>query len=141
MKRFSFVFALSFLLCIGGAGAMDDRQVIDPQTRSDLQDTMFLPLFAALQSGDLLAIKTYMHDSMYQRYRVLIEQNSEYGQYLRDYYEGATFELLEVSGASGAYVGTVSISWPDGNKAVFDLIVSDDNSGRQTISAPSPQYE
>lgn len=142
MRHFCFVFVLSFLLCAGSAGAIDGRQIVDPETRSNLQETMFSPLFAALQSGDLPAIKDFMHDSMYQQYRVLIEQNSEYGQHLRDYYEGATFELLEVSEAPGAYLGTVSISWPNGKRSVFDLLVSEDyGSGRQKISVPLEQSE
>lgn len=141
MRHFSFIFALFSLLCVGGAGAIEVRQTVDPEVRSNLHETMFSPLFAALQSGDVLAFKTFMHGSMYERYRVLIEQNAEYGQHLRDYYEGATFELLEVSEASRAYLGTVSISWPDGNRAQFDLLVNEDKAGRQQFSVPPSQYE
>src|SRR4030042_176446 len=88
---------LSLALCLTGnyAGAADLR-IENPQLYAELRNTTFAPLFEALRTGDVVAIKRYLSGSTYEQHRVLLEQNKEYGHFLRNHYAGTTFELGQV---------------------------------------------
>lgn len=79
----------------------------------------------ALQSGDTIAVKALIGGRLYQKKELLLDQNEEYPDFLRDFYEGAEFqvlgELIDV-GPRGQGVA-VEILFADGNSSEIIAIV------------------
>jgi hypothetical protein len=121
MKR-SKIFLLTLCLAGNVAGAADLR-TDDPQRYAELRDTTFNPLFQAMRAGNITEIKRYISGETYAQYRVLLDQNKEYGQFLRNYYAGTEFELAQVIPVGGGYVADVLIHWPNGNVSQIALQV------------------
>ena len=119
--------AISFLplvLCLAAhATHAADLRIENPQMYSELRDTTFTPLFAALRAGDVRTIQRYLRGETYDQYRTLLERNTEYGQFLRNYYAGAQFELGEVVPAGNDYIANVSVYWPNGTTSLVRLQV------------------
>ena len=44
----------------------------------EIKNTALLPYFNALKDGDVIAIKRYLGPDLYQKNRVLLEQNKEW---------------------------------------------------------------
>ena len=59
----------------------DDSKVLDTVERYT----------QALQSGDVEAIKNLLGGRLYKKRRVLLEENTEYSDWLKQYYAGASF--------------------------------------------------
>ena len=111
-------------LCVVGSPATAaDLRLENPQRYAELRDATFNPLFQALLAGDVATIRHYLTGDTYKQYRVLMEQNQQYGQFLRSYYAGSNFELGEVTPVGDDYVARVFIHWPTGNTSVVDLQV------------------
>lgn len=53
-------------------------------------------LFRALKTGDVDSIKGYISGDMYERYKVLLEQNEAYPDFLRNFYRDAEFKVSSV---------------------------------------------
>jgi len=54
------------------------------------------PYFNALKNGDVGAIKLHLSEGMYERYKVLLEKNKDYPQFLRKYYRNVDFLVEKV---------------------------------------------
>src|SRR5512147_1757621 len=67
------------------AAHAEAKNPVDSATR--IQST-FAIVFQALQSGDVQTLKSHMAGHMYEQYKVLLEQNSEYPAFLRNFYRG-----------------------------------------------------
>ncbi len=116
-----------------------DRVVNDPGLVNELNEQTFLPLFDALREGDLAALKRYLRPDVYAEYKTLFEQNTEYGQFLRDYYAGTTFELARVLDSGNEYVGEVTVYWPDGRSSTMELgVTRRDARGNRAVSPAEP---
>jgi len=98
------------------AATAGDRRDEDPQTWERADAEVFGPLFNALKAGDVSAIERLLDDDLFEQYRVLLERNSAYPQYLRDYYRGAIFELRGIEDEGDRYTADVVIQWPDGRR-------------------------
>jgi hypothetical protein len=125
MKRSMSLLSFSLCLAVNAASAADLR-VENPQLYAELRDTTFSPLFQALSAGDVAEIKRYISGETYAQYRVLLDQNRTYGQFLRNYYAGAGFELSQVTPVTPAgsdYVADVLIYWPNGSTSTIKLQV------------------
>lgn len=59
----------------------DDARVLDTVERYN----------AALQAGDVGALKELLGGRLYKKRRVLLEENTEYSDWLKQYYAGAHF--------------------------------------------------
>jgi hypothetical protein len=135
------VLSLGFaLVLLAGAGFSQagDLRLENPLLYENFRDSVFAPLFAAMQAGDLATIKKYLPADAYEPYRVLFERNKEYGQFLRNYYAGATFELGPVVTAGNDYVADVYISWPSGRTSTVKLRVAGNAGQAPTGTASGP---
>lgn len=102
-------------------------EVTDQAVLSDLQINAFRPLLEALQAGDLDRIRRFLPRDVYSQYKRLFEQNTEYAQFLRDYYDGASFQLVRVHEVGTGYLGEVLVHWPDGTSMTLHVEASDSN--------------
>jgi hypothetical protein len=101
-----------------------DIRVSDPQLFAEIRSETFVPLFRAMQSGDVVTIAQYFGEREYERYRVLLEQNQAYSQYLCSYYADTVFTLDKVTNVGNEYVAEVLIRWRDGRSSVVALRIA-----------------
>ena len=131
---------LSLALCLTAYHASAaDLRIENPLLYAELRDTTFAPLLEALHTGDVAVIRRYLSGNTYERYRVLLEQNTEYGNFLRNYYAGATFELGQVLPSSNGYHADVLIYWPAGHTSLITLQVRSSLATDQGMSVQSVQ--
>lgn len=57
------------------------------------QEKLLRPFFNALKSGNIRLIKKYLSEEAFSSYKRLLENNQEYPEYLRKYYENFTFVI------------------------------------------------
>jgi hypothetical protein len=129
----SFLTLLGLLLPLTFAHSQGLRDN-DPETFRVVRDTSFLPLFQAMKEGNVAVIKQYLNGKSYDEYRTLFDRNKTYGEFLRNYYSGASFVLNDITKeADGNYIANVSIDWTDGRNARIELEVSppSSRSGKQ----------
>jgi hypothetical protein len=83
---------------------------------------------------------------MFERNRVLLEQNREYPDFLRKFYDGAQFKVVEVVRNGDIVVANVMIIFKDGYESEVRLQLHRDRSdlaGRESdfISLMNPKGE
>lgn len=54
------------------------------------------PFFNALKKGDVQSIKKYIDDDLYQKRRVLFEENKKYPEFLRTFYKDAEIQIIRL---------------------------------------------
>ena len=97
-----------------------------------INETVF-PFFEALKNGDVSLIKQYIAGDMYESKKVLLEQNTEYPQFLRNYYNGVEF-YVDATHRSGDYVIVyISIEYPNGDNGSGKLYLWQFNDVKQGI--------
>lgn len=95
-------------------------------SRSDLlyknvKSDTFVPLFRAFKNGDVDAIKEYISDDMYEKNKVLLEQNKEYPNFLRNFYRDAIFQVRKVVKSGEIIFVDVRVRFPGGYQNVVKV--------------------
>ena len=86
-----------------------------------------LPYCMALRDGDVSLMKQYLSGDMYEKNRVLLEQNKEYPEFLRKYYQGAQFQVVKAEEIDNNILVNVEIEYPDGRLNFGKLRLGKDN--------------
>jgi hypothetical protein len=84
---------------------------------AQIVDETLLPYFEALKNGDVASIKHCIAGKMLQRYRVLLDQNKAYPDFLRNYYQGVDFSIAAVQLVGNDILASAIIVFP-GNGSV-----------------------
>ncbi|SOH03033.1 hypothetical protein KSMBR1_0519 [Candidatus Kuenenia stuttgartiensis] len=92
-------------------------------SRSDLlyknvKSDTFVPLFRAFKNGDVDAIKEYISDDVYEKNKVLLEQNKEYPNFLRNFYRDAIFQVRKIVKSEEMVFVDTRVRFPDGYQGV-----------------------
>ena len=118
MRKFSLnlCFILSFLLQLAPAYA-DDNEILET-----------VELYTqALKSGDVETIKNLLGGRLYEKRRALLEENTEYSGWLKQYYSGASFSFPTGVTSSEQYPGkhvNVDIILKNGETVTTRLVLS-----------------
>lgn len=131
--KFLACFLAAALTLVVSASHAQDANLSNSELYDDVRETTVAPLFDALRAGDLAGIKAHLHADYYQQYRVLFEQNTEYGQFLRDYYAGSEYQLVDVRQEKGINIAEVKVYWPDGREVAMDLQVAGEGAQRKVM--------
>jgi hypothetical protein len=121
--------------------------MISPEYLEPVQtDEAFHPLFSAMKNGEVEKIKNYISDEMLERNRVLLEQNREYPDFLRKFYDGTQFRVVEAVRNGDIVVANIMIIFQDGYESEIRLQLHWDRSnlaGREGdfISLMNPKGE
>lgn len=107
-----------FLIVIGIMAGRDAYAKDHPatETKKNVETDTLVPFLTAVQKGDVETIKQLLSEEDYQAYRVLLEKNPGYAEFLRRHYKDATFQIKE-KGANYQ----VEVKFPDGQKEVHRL--------------------
>ena len=81
-----------------------------------------LNYFQALKHGDVETIKDSITEEMYKRRRVLLEQNSNYPEYLKKVYQGAEFKIKETNVENNDALVNVEVNFQN-KKTNFTLFL------------------
>ena len=86
-------------------------QVADPS------DTLIV-YFKALKNGDVETIKKCIAGDYYKKYKVLLEENQSYPEFLRNFYQGAEFDIVNTTkGNNDDVIVQVQTYFADGSTA------------------------
>ncbi len=123
-KTIVFSMCLIFMLC----GPMYAQQIpVSDTLYAEIVNGTVLPYFNALKDGDVGAIKKYIAGRLYQKYKVLLEQNTEYPAYLRNYYQGAEFRIGKAAMIDNDVIVEVTSDYPNGRSNNGKLVLWKDN--------------
>jgi hypothetical protein len=99
-------------------------------------DSTFTDLFNALKDGDVNRIKSYLSAEEYADYKVLFEQNTDYPEFLRSYYQGATARVVRVDSVLSSddeVIGEFEIDFPDGEATTTRMRMKRDGAERWNV--------
>ena len=71
------------------------------------------PYFEALKNGDVTSIKLHISEGMYERYKVLLEKNKDYPEFLRNYYRDVDFWIEKVERIGHDILASAIIKFPN----------------------------
>ena len=85
-----------------------------------INETVF-SFLTALKNGDVNSIKQYIAGDMYESRKILLEQNKEYTEFLREYYQGVEFYVDSAHGSGDYVLVHISIEYPNGDYGSANL--------------------
>jgi hypothetical protein len=91
--RMTFGFFLAAIVLVANPGRAQEIALTDPEM-STIQQHVLLPFFEGLKNGDIAVIKKHMSRDLYERNRVLLDENLEYPAFLRKYYRDISFRVV-----------------------------------------------
>jgi hypothetical protein len=109
--------------------------VVTPSVIGEITAT-FTSLFAAFRAGDVQTIKSYLSAEEYARNKVLFEQNKDYPNLLRSFYQGAAVrvgEIHSVLNASNDVVAEFIVEFPSGETINTGMRLTRDVAGRWIV--------
>jgi hypothetical protein len=90
-----------------------------------------IQFFEASKNGDTETIKQLIAGSFYNQRKVLLEENKDYPNFLRKYYQGTELQIGNIIMEENGTVGVVDIKiqFPDGNVDTTKLLLKKDAGG------------
>jgi hypothetical protein len=73
-------------------------------------------LFNALSTGDTETLRSLFAGEMYDKNKILLEENEEYPDFLRSYYQGAIFTITEIKPQGENITAGFTVILPSGKK-------------------------
>ena len=91
--------------------------------------------YLASQNGNVSEMQQLIAGTFYNRRKVLLEENSEYPDFLRSHYldTRVTVDKVITDDINAVAVVTASISYPDGNRESHELVLRQDDTGNWKI--------
>ena len=86
MKKSKLFFSMLLIIIFCSFLQAQEVPVSDDGYEDVINETVF-PFLEALKNGDVSLIKQYIAGDMYESRRILLEQNKEYPEFLRKYYQ------------------------------------------------------
>lgn len=114
-------FVLSFLFVSGISaveGLASDNAFDSSRVSQDLQ--LF---FDALKSGDVNALKTHIGGEVLQRRKSLIEKNKGYSKSLRNQFQAAKFQILDIEAQGKNVSSKVRVIFKSGSEQYIRFLL------------------
>jgi hypothetical protein len=122
MKKLSLlIYLILILLTFSPFNAQSADQPISADI--EIQRTVILPFLRALADGNVNGIKKYLSTDMYTRNKRLLENNTTYSNFLKNYYSNASFSIIGSSATNGEYIFDVLVEFSDGSQNVGKIRV------------------
>ncbi len=114
MKKSKLFFSILWMILFCGFSQAQEAPVVDDEYEQVINETV-MPFFEALKNGDVISIKQHIAGDMYERSKVLLEQNTEYPQFLRNYYQGVEFYVDDAYRSGNSVLVHIAIEYPNGD--------------------------
>lgn len=122
MKRTVFILFLLPIVNFAGYGFSHAQEMpVKGSLYREIRTTTFSPLFRALKRGDVDTIKKYISEEMYNEYKVLLEENKDYPDFLRNFYRGAKFRRNKIVQVNNNIVADIVIKYKNGESNLTKL--------------------
>ncbi len=123
MKRIVFILFLLPAVCfsIGYKFLHAQETPVKGSIYREIHTTTFSPLFRALKRGDVDTIKKYISEEMYNEYKVLLEENKDYPNFLRNFYRGAKFRRDKIVQVNNNIVANIVVKYKNGDSNLTKL--------------------
>jgi hypothetical protein len=125
MTKLSLCCAIVLVGASVGLASAQQLQATDP-TVAQATDIV-VRVFKALKKGDIQTIRHYMSPELYEQYRVLFEQNTEYPAFLRKYYQGTELRIKKVAKVRGHTQVQTAIDFPTGASCESKILLMKKN--------------
>ncbi len=86
----------------------------DPVCKGIMNQTV-LPFCEALKNGNVNLIKMYISEDLFEKNKVLLEQNKKYPEFLRNYYKGVKFQIGKIVEIDDKMTFNIVIECPNGD--------------------------
>lgn len=120
MKKRTLLFSMLLIIIFCSFSHAQELSVSNDLYADVINETV-LPFFEALKNGDVNLIKQVVAGDMYEKKKVLLEQNTEYPDFLRNYYEGVAFYVDAVDTKGDYVIVYISMEYPNGDSGTGKL--------------------
>jgi hypothetical protein len=96
-------------------------------------DECVVQFFEASKNGDTARMKQLMAGSFYNQRKTLLEENTQYPDFLRKHYDGARLQVTNVREDRGGWVVELRIKFADGTVDSNKFLLQKDASGTWKI--------
>ncbi len=93
--------------------------------------------FQAMQKGDVETMKAHIGGKLFEKRKILLEQNSNYPKFLKNHYDRGQIKVGEVNDG----VVTVEVQFPDGSIHSHHLVVKKNDLDQWKIVDELPKDE
>jgi hypothetical protein len=101
----------------------------------EIQNAVILPFCMALKNGAVGEFRKYLSNNLYNEYKSLLEENTEYPEFLRSYYKGANIHVLKAFERDGEIEFNVLIEFSGGTQSISALRVSEETNGDEATES------
>lgn len=130
MKRMLFYTLLLFFLPHNPV--MSQEKNITPVMLEEIGSKTLRPFFNALKTGNVELIKRYISGKMYEDSQVLLNENQQYPEFLREQYKDAVFSVERGVSTEKGFIVDVSIEFPGGGKRVSQFVLHEQGQESQS---------
>ncbi len=87
----------------------------------EIKNHICMPYLKALKNGDVRTLIELSGGEIYDKYKVLLEKNSLYPQFLKDYYRGVEFVVGDLIREGDDLIVDIHLLDPNGNQSTFKI--------------------
>jgi hypothetical protein len=141
MKKIAILLTVQFVMLFSEINA--ETQQVSDLLQEKLANEVINPYFTALREGNVNEIKKYLSEEMYEKNKVLFEQNKEYPTFLQKYYLGTEFSVERAEMIDGVTIVNVLIEFSNGDSSTSRLKLhkNRDNDGNVVWKIGKPVKE
>jgi hypothetical protein len=133
----AFCFLLVLMITVDGHVLCAQEITQNDALYSEIVTETMVPYFEALKNGDVSTLQHLISGRMLERNKVLLEQNTEYPEFLRNYYRNVTFEVEKVEYFGSDIRVTVTLEFPGQERASFKYILQKNANVLNSDGSPS----
>lgn len=112
MNKKLYPLLMALLISTPFSASGDDNKLIHSALQS---------FFAGLKAGDTAIIESWIGGELFEEKKILLRQNKAYPQFLRHYYQGATFKIANVTHKDGQASAELIVTFPSGERQRLPL--------------------
>ncbi|MFV9644900.1 MAG: hypothetical protein ACNYWU_03665 [Desulfobacterales bacterium] len=122
MKKLIVCFCL--MAFFGGNGFLCAQEIAEgEELYQTITNETLHPYLEALKNGDVNSIKQHISEDMYKRYKVLLEENKDYPEFLRNCYRGVDFWVEKIERIDHDISASVIIKFPENESSRFKFLL------------------
>lgn len=114
--------------------AMSEERDLDGVLFEEIESKTLRPFFNALKNGNVELIKHLFSSEMYEEYRLLLDENGDYPDFLREYYRDAVFSVERGMRIDNRVVVDFSIQFPGKGRQTSQFVLQVQDQGRESDS-------
>lgn len=100
---------------------------------SETVDAVIANYFEALKNGNIDTIRNYIAGNFYKKKKTLLENNKDYPEFLREFYQGAEVQIRNSTQVDDKAVAEVWVYSPDRSISVTKIRLEKDSSNTWKI--------